>query len=391
MRGFLDAGLQRGQDEDRRRRPRRGPASHRGRPRGPRRRRLPPRGRRQRPVRPRHRAGVRPGPRPLRAVLVRGGRRPAGLPPQRHARPSTTATPSRPARTCSPSRTPATSSATAACARTATTSRSTPPSATGWSSTAASRTCSPSTAGPRAAASRTAATSSPCTSPPRSSSAATSPTPGEFQPTGGFADDAVVENSQVGTRRPTRHRLRGQGQLLQGPARAARVSVRPTAAVRRTAHGSQPSARQPPPAPAASALAVRPPASGQLWFQVVAGRRPRRRSSASLPRASAPTMAPLNDWFIGLVKMIVVPVIFCVMVTGIASMDNLRKAGRIGVQGHRLLPGPLPAVDADRAGRRQHLPARRRHEHRPVVPGRRRHARGAPPRSTPASPASSPA
>ena len=40
--------LQRGQDEDRRRRPGRGPAAHRGRDRGARRRRVTPRGRRQR-------------------------------------------------------------------------------------------------------------------------------------------------------------------------------------------------------------------------------------------------------------------------------------------------------------------------------------------------------
>ena len=43
-----------------------------------------------------------------------------------------------------------------------------------------------------------AGTSSRCTSRRPSSSAATSHTPGEFQPTGGFADDAVVSNSQVG-------------------------------------------------------------------------------------------------------------------------------------------------------------------------------------------------
>ena len=43
-------------------------------------------------------------------------------------------------------------------------------------------------------------------------------------------------------------------------------------------------------------------------------------------------MSPLNDWFIGLVKMIVVPVVFCVVTLGIASMDSLRKAGRIGVK-----------------------------------------------------------
>jgi aerobic C4-dicarboxylate transport protein len=43
-------------------------------------------------------------------------------------------------------------------------------------------------------------------------------------------------------------------------------------------------------------------------------------------------LKPLNDYFIALVKMIVIPVIFCILATGIASMDNLRKAGRIGVK-----------------------------------------------------------
>ena len=119
--------LQRRQDEDRWRRPGRGPAPDRSRHRGPRRRRFPPCGRRQRQVRPRHRPGVRPRTRPVRPVLVRGGRRPSGLRPQRHLVASTTATPSRPGRTSSPSRTPATSSGTPACARTATTSRSIPP------------------------------------------------------------------------------------------------------------------------------------------------------------------------------------------------------------------------------------------------------------------------
>ena len=101
-------GLPRGQDEDRRRGPGRGPAPHRGGPRGPRRRRLPPGRRRQRPVRPGHRAGVRQGHRALRPVLVRGGRRPAGLRPQRHAVRALQRPASRPGRTCSPCRTPAT-------------------------------------------------------------------------------------------------------------------------------------------------------------------------------------------------------------------------------------------------------------------------------------------
>ena len=67
----------------------------------------------------------------LRAALVRGGRRPARLPRSRRRSRTSTRRRSRPARTCSPTRTPATSCATAGCARTATSSSSTPRSATG--------------------------------------------------------------------------------------------------------------------------------------------------------------------------------------------------------------------------------------------------------------------
>ncbi|MDQ4114994.1 MAG: cation:dicarboxylase symporter family transporter [Actinomycetota bacterium] len=70
---------------------------------------------------------------------------------------------------------------------------------------------------------------------------------------------------------------------------------------------------------------------GQLWFQVVIGAVLGIAVGIAFPDAAV-KFAPLNDWFIALVKMIVVPVIFCVMVTGIASMDNLAKAGRIGIK-----------------------------------------------------------
>ena len=69
--------------------------------------------------------------------------------------------------------------------------------------------------------------------------------------------------------------------------------------------------------------------AGQLWIQVIIGAVLGVALGVLAPDVAA-KMAPLNEWFIGLIKMIVVPVIFCVMVTGIASMDNLRKAGRIG-------------------------------------------------------------
>ena len=177
-------------------------------------------------LRPRHRAGVRPGPRPLRPVLVRGGRRPARLPASTPRSPSTTATRSRPGRTCSRSRTPATSSATAACGPTATTSRSTRPSATGSSSTGASRTCSPSTAGPRAVASRTAVTSSPCTSRPPSSSAATSPTPGSSSPPA--ASPTTPSSRTAGWRPATAPASASRARPTStGAARPARLTRRP--------------------------------------------------------------------------------------------------------------------------------------------------------------------
>ena len=69
----------------------------------------------------------------------------------------------------------------------------------------------------------------------------------------------------------------------------------------------------------------------QLWFQVVVGAVLGIAVGILLPDVGK-AVSPLNDWFIGLVKMIVVPVVFCVVTLGIASMDSLRKAGRIGVK-----------------------------------------------------------
>ncbi|WP_458083683.1 cation:dicarboxylate symporter family transporter [Streptomyces malaysiensis] len=70
---------------------------------------------------------------------------------------------------------------------------------------------------------------------------------------------------------------------------------------------------------------------GELWFQVVLAAVLGIAVGLAAPGLGE-ELTPLNDWFIALVKMIVVPVVFCVVTTGIASMDNLRKAGRIGVK-----------------------------------------------------------
>ncbi|WP_199335526.1 cation:dicarboxylate symporter family transporter [Streptomyces sp. GMR22] len=69
----------------------------------------------------------------------------------------------------------------------------------------------------------------------------------------------------------------------------------------------------------------------ELWFQVVLAAALGVAVGIVAP-GFGESLKPLNDWFIALVKMIVIPVVFCVVATGIASMDNLRKAGRIGVK-----------------------------------------------------------
>ncbi|MBY0355178.1 MAG: C4-dicarboxylate transporter DctA [Rickettsiales bacterium] len=47
---------------------------------------------------------------------------------------------------------------------------------------------------------------------------------------------------------------------------------------------------------------------------------------------TAIALKPLGDAFIKLIKMLVGPIIFCTVVTGIASMDNISQAGRVGIK-----------------------------------------------------------
>jgi aerobic C4-dicarboxylate transport protein len=44
----------------------------------------------------------------------------------------------------------------------------------------------------------------------------------------------------------------------------------------------------------------------------------------------ATAMKPLGDGFVKLIKMIIAPVIFCTVVTGIAGMQDMKKVGRVG-------------------------------------------------------------
>lgn len=41
-------------------------------------------------------------------------------------------------------------------------------------------------------------------------------------------------------------------------------------------------------------------------------------------------LKPLGDGFVGLVKMLIAPIIFCTVVVGLAGMGDLKKAGRLG-------------------------------------------------------------
>lgn len=43
-------------------------------------------------------------------------------------------------------------------------------------------------------------------------------------------------------------------------------------------------------------------------------------------------LKPLGDGFIKLIKMIITPVIFCTVVTGIAGMEDMKKVGRVGAK-----------------------------------------------------------
>lgn len=44
------------------------------------------------------------------------------------------------------------------------------------------------------------------------------------------------------------------------------------------------------------------------------------------------SMKPLSDAFIKLIKMMIVPIIFCTIVSGIAGMEDMKTAGRVGLK-----------------------------------------------------------
>lgn len=75
---------------------------------------------------------------------------------------------------------------------------------------------------------------------------------------------------------------------------------------------------------------VRRPLYASLYFQVIVAVVLGVLLGVLAP-ASAVAMKPLGDAFIKLIKMIIAPVIFCTVVTGIAGMEDMKKLGRTGL------------------------------------------------------------
>jgi len=68
-----------------------------------------------------------------------------------------------------------------------------------------------------------------------------------------------------------------------------------------------------------------------LYFQVISGILIGVALGAMYP-AAGESMKPLGDGFIKVIRMMIGPVIFCTVVTGIANIGDLKKLGRVGVK-----------------------------------------------------------
>jgi len=69
----------------------------------------------------------------------------------------------------------------------------------------------------------------------------------------------------------------------------------------------------------------------QLWFQVLLAMLAGIGLGVVRPNLAA-EMQPLGDAFVNLIRMIIAPVIFCTVVHGIASMNDMRRTGRVALK-----------------------------------------------------------
>src|SRR5881227_4273109 len=74
---------------------------------------------------------------------------------------------------------------------------------------------------------------------------------------------------------------------------------------------------------------VKRPLYRSLYFQVVTAILIGVVLGYFYPQAGE-AMKPLGDGFIKLIKMIIAPIIFCTVVSGIAGMEDMKKVGRVG-------------------------------------------------------------
>src|ERR1041385_3549572 len=74
---------------------------------------------------------------------------------------------------------------------------------------------------------------------------------------------------------------------------------------------------------------VKKPFYRSLWGQVIIGVAIAIVLGYVRPH-TAVAMKPLGDAFIRLISMIIALVIFCTVSTGIASMEDMKKVGRVG-------------------------------------------------------------
>jgi len=75
----------------------------------------------------------------------------------------------------------------------------------------------------------------------------------------------------------------------------------------------------------------RKPFHKDLFFQVIAATILGVLVGHFLPGVGL-SLKPLGDAFINLIKMMIGPIIFCTVVSGIAGMENLKQAGRVGIK-----------------------------------------------------------
>jgi aerobic C4-dicarboxylate transport protein len=69
----------------------------------------------------------------------------------------------------------------------------------------------------------------------------------------------------------------------------------------------------------------------QLWFQVLVAMAAGGVLGYARPELGA-EMQPLGDAFVNLIRMIIGPVIFCTVVHGVASMNDMKRVGRVALK-----------------------------------------------------------